>query len=98
MRSTPASVTAAARKDLNPSIGRTNRLIALFDNVVEVFDLMDFGACLGFGIVAFDRRHVGAALVDRDRLRVAWLITFPKRRDRPYGGGVPAIGALRADA
>jgi hypothetical protein len=40
----------------------------LFDDVVEVFDLADLDACLSFGIVAFDRRGIGTALVDRDLL------------------------------
>ena len=43
----------------------------LFDDVVEVFDLTDLDARLVFCIVAFDRRGVGTALVDRDLLRCA---------------------------
>ena len=38
----------------------------LFDDVVEVFDLTELDARPAFGIVVFDRRRVGAALVDRD--------------------------------
>jgi hypothetical protein len=41
----------------------------LFDDVVEVFDLTDLDACPMFDILAFDRRRVGTALVDRDLLR-----------------------------
>jgi hypothetical protein len=41
----------------------------LFDDIIEVFDLTDLDASLRFGIVAFDRRRVGTALVDRDLLR-----------------------------
>jgi hypothetical protein len=40
--------------------------VILFGDVVEVFDLTDPDARLVFCIVAFDRRRVGAALVDRD--------------------------------
>jgi hypothetical protein len=40
----------------------------LFDDVVEVFDPTDLDACLSFGIVAFDRRGIGNALVNRDLL------------------------------
>jgi hypothetical protein len=35
---------------------------------VEVFAPVDLDACLNFGIVAFDRRDIGTALVDRDLL------------------------------
>jgi hypothetical protein len=45
----------------------------LFDDVVELFDLTDLDARLSFGIVAFDRRRVGTALVNRDLLRRAVL-------------------------
>jgi hypothetical protein len=38
----------------------------LLDDVVEVFDLTDLDAPLVFGIVAFDRRRAGTAVVDRD--------------------------------
>ena len=40
----------------------------LFDDGVEVFDLADLDACLSFGLVAFNRRGIGTALVDRDLL------------------------------
>ena len=45
----------------------------LFDDVIQIFDLTDFDVSLMFSIVAFDRRRVGAALVDRDLLRRAML-------------------------
>jgi hypothetical protein len=38
----------------------------LFDDVVKVFDLTDLNARPLFGILAFDRRRVSTALVDRD--------------------------------
>jgi hypothetical protein len=41
----------------------------LLNNVVEIFDLTDLDARFVVGIVTFDRRRVGAALVDRDLLR-----------------------------
>jgi hypothetical protein len=41
----------------------------LFDDVVEVSDLTDLDSRLVFCIVAFDRRRVGTALVDRDLFR-----------------------------
>jgi hypothetical protein len=41
----------------------------LFDDIVEVSDLADLDACLSFGVVAFDRRSIGTALVDRNLLR-----------------------------
>ena len=41
----------------------------LLNNVVEIFDLTDLDASFVFSIVTFDRRRVGAALVDRDRIR-----------------------------
>ena len=42
--------------------------MVLLDDIIEVFDLaeLDFGVVLG--IVALDRRDVGAALVDGDLL------------------------------
>ena len=45
----------------------------LFDDVVEVLDLTDLDVGFVLRIVAFDRRRVGAALVDRDLLRGAIL-------------------------
>jgi hypothetical protein len=38
----------------------------LFDDVAEAFDLTDLNARRIFGVVAFDRRRVGTAFVDRD--------------------------------
>jgi len=63
----------------------------LFDNVVKVLDLTDLDAGLSFGIVAFDRRGVGTALVDRDLLRrtipLDRLAQEPQRRLAiPFGG------------
>jgi hypothetical protein len=46
---------------------------SLFDDIVEVFDLPDLNAGFVLHVVAFDRRRVGAALVDRDLLRGAIL-------------------------
>ena len=40
----------------------------LLDDVVEVFDLADLDVRFILRVVAFDRRGVGAALVDRDLL------------------------------
>jgi hypothetical protein len=40
-----------------------------FGNIIEVFNLTDLDARPSFGIVAFDRRCVGATLVNRDFLR-----------------------------
>ena len=46
-----------------------NGSVILLDNIVEVFDLAHLDAGLGLGVVAFDRRRVGSALVDRDLCR-----------------------------
>ena len=46
--------------------------MVLFNDVVQVFDLPDLNAG-SLRVVAFDRRRVGAALVDRDLLRGAIL-------------------------
>ena len=41
----------------------------LLDNIiVEVFDLADFDVRIMLLVIAFDRRGIGAALVDRDLL------------------------------
>ena len=45
----------------------------LFDDVVQIFDLTDSDVCLMFRVAAFDRRRVGATLVDRDLLRGAMM-------------------------
>ena len=45
----------------------------MFDDVIQIFDLTDFDVRLMFSIVAFDRRRVGAALVDRDLLGGAMM-------------------------
>jgi TetR/AcrR family transcriptional regulator, transcriptional repressor for nem operon len=42
--------------------------VILLNNVVEIFDLTDLGASFVLGVTTFDRRCVGAALVDRDLL------------------------------
>jgi hypothetical protein len=47
--------------------------MVLFDNIVQIFDAADFDVRFMLRIVAFDRRRVGAALVDRDLLRLAML-------------------------
>jgi hypothetical protein len=41
----------------------------LLDNVVEIFDRTDLDASFVLSVVTFDRRRVGAALVDRDIIR-----------------------------
>ena len=41
----------------------------LLNNVVEVFDPTDLNANLVLRVVNFDRRHVGATLVDLDDFR-----------------------------
>ena len=41
----------------------------LLNNVVEIFGLTDLDANFVLGVETFDRRPVGAALVDRDLLR-----------------------------
>jgi hypothetical protein len=41
----------------------------LFNDVVEILDLADLDSRVMVGIVADDRRRVGAAFVDRDLLR-----------------------------
>src|SRR6185312_633107 len=43
----------------------------LLNNVVEVFDLADLDIRIMLLVIAFDRRGVGAALVDRDLLGLA---------------------------
>jgi hypothetical protein len=43
----------------------------LLNDVVEIFDLTDLAASIVFTVVTFDRRCVGAALVNRDLLRCA---------------------------
>jgi hypothetical protein len=48
----------------------------LLDDVVEAFDLVDLDAPFVFSILAFSRRSVGTALVDRD------LLTRPITPDR----------------
>ena len=63
----------------------------LFDDVVEVFDLTDLDVGLSFGIVAFDRRYVGTALVDRDLLRRSVLLDCLAQEPQrgfaiPFGG------------
>jgi hypothetical protein len=65
--------------------------MVLFDDVVEVFDLTELDARPAFGIVVFDRRRVGAALVDRDLFRRAVpldrLAQEPQRGFAiPFGG------------
>jgi hypothetical protein len=46
-----------------------NDVMVLFNDVIEVFDLTDLDACSMLRTVAFDRRRIGAALIDRDLLR-----------------------------
>ena len=41
----------------------------LFNDVVEILDLADLDSRVLVGVVAYDRRLVGAAFVDRDLLR-----------------------------
>jgi hypothetical protein len=43
----------------------------LLNDVFEVFDLTDLDASIVFTVVTFDRRRVGAPLVNRDLLRCA---------------------------
>jgi hypothetical protein len=77
--------------------------MVLLDDVVEVFDLTDLDPCLMFGIVAFNRRRIGAALVDRDRLRRSipadrlaqepqrgFAIPFGGQQEIHRGAGLPA--------
>jgi hypothetical protein len=47
--------------------------MVLFDDIIEIFDAADFDVRFMLRIVAFDRCRVGAALVDRDLLRLAML-------------------------
>jgi len=71
MSSMPAMVDAADRNDLKPSIGRTTRLTERWScstMLFRYFDLTDFDVCLMFRVVTFERRRVGAALVDRNLL------------------------------
>ena len=42
--------------------------VGLFDDVIQIFDLTDFDVRLMFRVVTFERRRVGAALVDRNLL------------------------------
>ena len=63
----------------------------LFDDVVEVFNLADLDGRLSFGIMAFDRRRVGTALVDRDLLRRSVLLDCLAQEPQhgfaiPFGG------------
>jgi hypothetical protein len=65
--------------------------VILFDDVVEVFDLTDLDANFSFGIVAFDRRRIGAALVDRDLLRRSVPLDYLAQESQrsfaiPFGG------------
>jgi hypothetical protein len=46
-----------------------DRPVILFNDVVERLDLVDLDNRVMVGIVAYDRRRVGAILVDRDLLR-----------------------------
>jgi hypothetical protein len=52
--------------------------MVLLNDVIEIFDLAELDAGIVFGfvlrVVAFDRRRVGAALVDRDLL---WRTIMP---------------------
>ena len=50
-----------------------DRSVVLFKNIIEIFDLTDFDVRLMFCVVAFDRRLVRAALVDRDLLGYAMM-------------------------
>jgi hypothetical protein len=50
-----------------------NRSVVVFKNIIEIFDLTDFDVRLMFCVVAFDRRLVCAALVDRDLLGYAMM-------------------------
>jgi hypothetical protein len=43
--------------------------VILFNDIVEILDLADLDICVMVGIVTDNRRRIGAALVDRDRLR-----------------------------
>jgi hypothetical protein len=72
MSSILATVAVADRKDLNPSIGPSfDSSVVLFNYIIQVFDLTDFDVRLMVRVVAFDRRRVGPALIDRDLLRGA---------------------------
>jgi len=50
----------------------------LLNDVVEILDLTEFNAGIMFGfvlrVVAFDRRRVCAALIDRDLLRCTIML------------------------
>ena len=52
----------------------------LFNDVVQIFPSPDFDVRLVFLVVAFDRRRIGAALVDRDLLWHAILTDRPAQK------------------
>ena len=56
--------------------------MVLFDDVIQIFDLTDFDVGLMFRVVTFERRRVGAALVDRNLLGNTVLIDRLMRRNR----------------
>jgi len=45
----------------------------VLDDIIGMFDAVDFDVRFMLHILAFDRCRVGAALVDRDLLRLAML-------------------------
>ena len=55
--------------------------MVLFDDVVEVLDLLKLDLCVLIEIVAGDRRGVGRALIDGNpRRHTCWPIALRKKR------------------
>src|SRR5208283_4641076 len=65
--------------------------VVLFDDVVQIFDPTDFDVRLMFCAVAFDRRRVGAALVDRDLLGNA-MMAYRLAQEPQCGTTIPLGG------
>ncbi len=61
-----------------------DRAMILFHDIIQILGLTDLNGCLLLGVVALDRRLIGAALIDRD-LRRCPLI--PDRLAQKAQGG-----------
>jgi hypothetical protein len=62
----------------------------LFNDVVEILDLADLDSRVMVGIVADDRRRVGAAFVDRDLLRWNTMTTDGLAQEARRGFTIPS--------
>ena len=70
--------------------------VVLFDDVVQIFDPTDLDVRPMFCVAAFDRRRVGAALVDRDLLGNAMMADRLARE--PQGGITIPLGGQGSGA